>query len=449
MSRTALYALILFISTAFWGFFTPLIYLITGHKIILEAKTNEETWIRIGMVIVLAASGFLLSQKPQKDVYLSDQENRIAACIAILFLFLAFNLQCFLARILHAPDYETFLRPLIWIYIIEIAIFFLILVLAPRKGDWALAATAAFIFFASFFWAGIFPAEYGHSDILLSIKAANHSLLAGRSPYEIQTIYCSNIRCSYLPGLWLLFLPAEYFQFNPNILSSFFTLIFIGLMWQVGKGHGRPYAYWLSTLIVLDPWWILRQDSYISVYLALWALFALCLLKEKPFLAALCFGFGLAMHPFSWALLPVWLAWVLKRYELRQTLFFLGSAMAVATLFLLPFFAIDPNGFVQANITHWSGEAAFSSTGFSLISWFRPPAILLTALSVFFIGLGAWLTYRRKAAIDSLYYGMAFSLGLALLSSYHIEHYYYLVPILFLIFREIILTAPVEQPNLN
>jgi hypothetical protein len=291
-----------------------------------------------------------------------------------------------------------------------------------------------------FFLVRSFPLENGFSDMLLTLQAAGRSFLHGRSPYAPQLIpgpYWQ--RCCYWPGLWLSFLPAVVLNVDPRFLGAIYMVAFALMVWRGTGTQNRLLESWFLALYLLNPWALLRHDVYLPAYLFSWGGFFLALRQGRELAAARWFGWGLSMHPFSWALLPVWLAWVAKRQSLRTAWRNLLQALLIAAVVILPFLAWDPQGFFQGAVLYWVGKRAVAISHFGLVSWLYPWPGLLTALSLAFIGAGTWAAWKGTGSLDSLFRWLTITLGLALLASYHIEHYYYFVPLMLLLFHEIVL----------
>ena len=89
-----------------------------------------------------------------------------------------------------------------------------------------------------------------------------------------------------------------------------------------------------------------------------------------------------------------------------------------------------------------AAKGAVNQSHFGLVVWLADRPVWLALLALVFLGTGAVAVGRGKGTLDSLFRWLAFSLSLALLSSYHIEHYYYLVPLILALFHQITVLDP-------
>jgi hypothetical protein len=88
---------------------------------------------------------------------------------------------------------------------------------------------------------------------------------------------------------------------------------------------------------------------------------------------------------------------------------------------------------------HWVGSGHIAVAQAGLAAWLAPLPGLLTAVAVALLCAGAWAVWRGNGSMDSLFRWSALSLSLALFASYHVQHYYYFVPLGLLLFHEMAL----------
>ncbi len=436
--RTALYALLLLLGSALWSLVPPLLFLTTGWKARTGSLDISSAWVQAVLVVFLAGFGALLftGRKPGKP---TEVEPLLAAGFSILFLYLGYTLLNFQAYLLMTGSHAVSFDGAVWIFLGTGVLFLALLLLVPKKGEWALAATLIFLSALVCFSIKTFPLFGGYSDMLLNMEAGGRALLHGVSPYALQTFQGEPIQCCYPPGLWLAFLPAVALNFDPRFLEFFYTLIFALLVWLSLGPKERPLGSWFLVLFLLNPWTLLRQEGYLYAYLVSWGAFFLALNRNHRVGAVVCFGWGLSAHPFSWALLPVWAVWNARRRGWRDAGRDTMGAVGVAALIVLPFLFWSPENFFHGALLHWVGTGAVTVSHVGLVVWLSRWPDLLIILAVAFLSMGVWAVGRGTGSTDSLYRWLAFSLTLALFASYHIEHYYYFVPLAFLLFHETVL----------
>ena len=443
MPRTAVYALLLLLGSALWSFFPPLVSLTTGWGMGGAGGGNNfdfsSWWVQAALLLFMASGWFLLWGHRLLGKA-SQDEVRLAAGFSILFLYLGYNLQRFEAELLLMSHRNAFpFEGAVWVYLAAGMAYLVFLLRPPRQSAWILGVTLAFLLALVPFSVRSFPFENGFSDIFLDIEAAGRSLLHGRSPYELQLSLGPERRCNYLPGLWLSFLPAVAVNLDPRFLAALYGAAFAFVVWRgMGAPH-RALATWFLVLFLLNPWALLRQDTYIPAYLLGWGFFFLALRRGRDSWAAWCYGLGLSMHPFHWALLPVWLAWLFRRGGRGEAGKRLLQALGVAAVLILPFIAWDSRGFLEGAVFHFMEKKVAVISHFGLVVWLGAWPGWLAVLALVFLGVGAWGAWRGAATLESLFRWLSLSLGVALLSSYHVEHYYYFVPLALLLFHEITL----------
>ncbi len=446
--RAAVYALVLLLGSALWNWVPPLLLLTTGWRVDeatwMGHPPYSSDWILAGLITFLAGSSFLLfrNRKPQTN----DAEVLLAAGFSILFLYLGYSLLIFQDYLFTRNGQAVPLDRVAWIFF-GIGGFFLILLLkASKRGEWALGATLFFLLILAHFSISRFPLLGGFSNMILAMEAWGKTFLHGDSPYGAQVHSEQLMQCCYLPGLWLSFLPAVVLHMDLRFLTVIYTLLFVLMVWLSMRPQDRPLGSWFLVLFLLNPWTLARQEVYFSAYLLSWAAFFLALSRGRQTAAACCFGWGLSVHPFSWILLPVWAAWNIRCRGWRDARKDLLRAAGVAALVVLPFLLWDPQGFFQGAVLTWLGGNPIAVSHFGLATWLAPWPGLLKVLALIFLGTGVWGVWQGKDSLDSLFRWLTVSLGLVLLASYHIEHYYYFVPLALLLLHETALLRKVETP---
>lgn len=445
MPLVIVFSFLIFLGCTLWSFISPLIFLVTGLKWSLtgggKVVDYSSSWVQVTLLIFLICGGTLLFGHRRLRSAL-ENEVRLGAGISALFLFLGYLLLRFQSEVLMAQRQAVSFQNSQWLFLAT-GVFFLILAFKPpKRGEWALGGAILFLLTLSPFIVWSFPFEMGFSDVFLDVEEACRNLLHGISPYGLQKGREWEGGCSYFPGLWLSFLPAVVLKTDPRYLAAMYQVLFALVVWKAMGEEHRLLTTWLLVLFLLNPWSLLRHDVYVPVYLLVWSLFYGALRKGKTDLSARWYGLGLSMHPFHWALIPVWFFWMVKGFGFEKALGLLLQALAVAALIVLPFVLWDPRGFFQGVILHFAAKGAVNQSHFGLVVWLANNPLMLTSLALMFLGMGALAVWRGRGTLDSLFQWLACSLGLALLSSYHIEHYYYLAPLVLVLFHQITVLDP-------
>jgi hypothetical protein len=441
MLRTGIFAILLFLGSALAGFIPPLVYLITGWKmnptLTWDVQEFSAVWVQVVVLICLVSVWALLFKRGGK-VRTPDEESRTAAGFLLLFLYLGYTLQSFQAQVLSYRLAVPPFHPAIWVYLGAGLVFLVMFIKPPKEGGWPLIAAMSFLVVLTPFYVRSFPLGENYSDMFSAILSTGKHFLQGHSPYSVQEEFRAGYHCCYWPGIWLSFLPAVVLNIDPRFLVTLFSLVFAFMVWRGMERQDRLLGSWFLALFFLNPWFILRLDVYFSAYLLSWGMFFLALRKGRNTLAARWYGWGLACHPFSWLLLPIWLAWSAKRRGFREARKDLFNSLGVAAIFILPFVAWDPRGFFEGIVWYWLKLEIVIVSHFGLVVWLRHWPLVMDFLVLVFLGLGTWAVWRGNGSLDSLFKWLAATMALALLASFHIEHYYYFVPFSLMIFYEIV-----------
>jgi hypothetical protein len=193
-----------------------------------------------------------------------------------------------------------------------------------------------------------------HRDMLPLVQYACEAFLDGRNPYSILYYANHDLPLTYLPVMWLTYLPAIVLEADVRWTSVVATCVIavVILRWgarrasgedrfDAGLGavsaafvfqpevfwnsvHGEPIVYWFWLVLFLD---------------AVWA--------GRPWRAALVMGLMLAVRHFSILFVPFAALWYLAgRGPLRLGLLRLLVAGALSCLLVMPFFVGHPDSFL-------------------------------------------------------------------------------------------------------
>lgn len=452
MPRTFLFSLALFLGSAVWGFVPPLVFLLTGRRMEMTGggagQVFSSLWIQAGLLVFLGACWGLLFGK--NSLGKRPEEDRFAAGFSILFIYLAYLLQGFMVEISGSQDRAVFFEKYAWIYLAAGVAFLFMLLKPPKQSGWILGTVLVFLAVWTPVVVKSFPLDHGFSDVLLSVQQSCRDLLHGISPYGLEGERKWIGGSNYFPGLWLSYLPAIALNLDPRYMGSLYMAGFALLVWRGMEAPNRNSAAWFITLFLLNPWALFHCDTYIPAYLFSWGLFFFSLCRKKDRLVPVWFGLGLSMHLFSWALTPLWVVWMKKRQGFQGALNSLFVAVVIAALVLLPFVFWNPGGFYQGTLHYFfinPFSTAVAHFGFGV--WLGQWRGVLMALAVLFLGLGVWGAALEKASLESLFRWLAVSLGLGFLASYHVQPYFYFVPLAFLLLHEAVLLGNEKNGSIS
>jgi hypothetical protein len=264
------------------------------------------------------------------------------------------------------------------------------------------------------------------SDMLPLIQSAGRLLMAGQSPYSEVTLFPGEIiRTTYLPGLWLSYLPAVALGLDPRWLNCFFLAAFAYFFYQGAAEKRRPWAAALLVLFFANPWLTLRHEIYLPAVLWILAFVFWAQARAHPWLEAAGVGLLAASSQLGWPFAWIWLGWRLLSAERRTV----AAAALVFAALVLPFALWDGPGMAAGIFGHWKGLVEVSH--FNLYSWMPWPEALgaFQALSLLGCALWAW----RKPALG-VWPAALLATSLFFLGLFHVSHYFYFISLALLLF---------------
>jgi hypothetical protein len=191
-------------------------------------------------------------------------------------------------------------------------------------------------------------------DMLPLVRDAQAALLRGDPPYAIHQMQRGSlVPLTYLPGLWLLSLPATAAGLDLRLVSVLADLGVMGaLAWAAG-GVAAPHRRGARDLAVAlsAVWWFSPSVQWNAVYAEphpWWGLLALtvaALLRRRLWLGAALLGFALGTRQFALVLVPFAILLLRREVGWRGAGARLGLTGAVAAGLFLPFAATDPELF--------------------------------------------------------------------------------------------------------
>jgi len=206
----------------------------------------------------------------------------------------------------------------------------------------------------------VIPIDIRLSDILPTIQVMNHRLMAGQYPYSLIQDFGYDLNPTYLPLMWMPFLPAEWFDFDERWMAYFYWILAtLALHWQLRKGAFSSMAKWFITALPLFFFIFIEEGTdatfgnTIEIMIAgFYMLFAYQLahirsyLTGSPVKMGILLSFFLVLCLLSRYSFLLWLpflaavVWVENRRLALSTT--IGVLTGVLLLFVLPFLLQDP-----------------------------------------------------------------------------------------------------------
>lgn len=287
----------------------------------------------------------------------------------------------------------------------------------------------------------VIPIDVHLSDILPTIQVMDQRFLSGQYPYAIIQSFGYDLSPTYLPMMWMPFLPAAMFHFDERWVA--FAIWAIATIAVIRKAHAwglRPEAKWLITALPFFHFILIEEGTdatfgnTIEIMIAgFYMLFGLQLDKIRSYLSGspvksgAILGFFVMLCLLSRYAFLLWLplcfaiVWVENR---KLALYTAAWVFAwVMVLFVLPFLTQDPmiyfNGlkhYSSAALAGWmqegNGGPLYDGLGLAGIfrdQWGGEMAGRLAALqrwqfvaSILAVGFCGFLWWKKRAQLQHL-----------------------------------------------
>ena len=285
-----------------------------------------------------------------------------------------------------------------------------------------------------------FPLHPARSDMLPLIISGCRSVLSGMTPYGYHDIP-HHLIFTYLPGMWLPYIPGVAFGIDPRFTSlSCVLLAALVLAWATRKESDS--ALLLIPVFILTPYLAYRHEIYLGVvFLLLAAAYALYRGGWMRSCGAV-FGYALATYQFIWVIFPFFVVSIYRKSGPARALHVMGIGICVALVLILPFFVSAPGLFLEGIYGHWDYFYVANINLAYFISFLVPwqHLSLLQAITVLIL-LGA---AARSMDPADLWGWMAAVLLLFIALNRNIEIYFYLLVLLLLVMHGIAKGGPLE-----
>jgi len=307
---------------------------------------------------------------------------------------------------------------------------FLFLYRKSQFLPWAILISLALIYLYSI---QFFPLHPARSDMLLLIKAASERFLQGSNPYIEYTIF-HPVMLTYLPGMWLSYVPAAILGIDLRYVNLILLLVSAGIFLRGTSKRFRLQQSVFAAIFFLNPWLIFRHEIYLPVFIFQMVLIYQLYVSRKTVPSMIVFAWTLASYQFSWVLFPLYLALVGRQYGKRTTLKALCIGATGFSLFLVPFLVISPEGFFQGVFGTW--KSVFQVETFNLSYWI----IIISSISyikliqVLFLLVFYVLTLKRVVTPAKLFKYATWCTVLFILTGQLIWHYFLIMPAIHMLY---------------
>jgi hypothetical protein len=270
-----------------------------------------------------------------------------------------------------------------------------------------------------------FPLHPARSDMLPLIQAAGERFLSVGNPYTMYTLP-HQLPLTYLPGMWMAYLPAVLFRFDLRVLHVAAVISSVLIVYAATPSKQKENTALFCGLFLMIPYLHYRHEIYIGI---LWLSLSIMFFfhtKNKPILACVCLGISASISQFSWVLSPVLLLSIQKQYGWKVAAWGFGCCAAVACSILLPFWIQSPDAFYRGVFGHW--EEGFNATTVNF-SYFASKILSLNSLKyvqILLLAATYFIARKNNHLPQRTYEFMTYALLFFLLFNPLIWVYFYL-----------------------
>jgi hypothetical protein len=196
-----------------------------------------------------------------------------------------------------------------------------------------------------------FPLHPQRSDMLPLMVSGGQSFLSGVTPYGYHFIPQHQI-FTYLPGMWMAYLPAVAFSADPRFINLGCMVISVLILaYCVRDSH--KFALLLLPVFILTPYLQYRHEIYLGVlFLVLSIVFALCS-RNRWLESSVAAGYALSVYQFTWVLFPFGVVAAFRKWGIKKAGIGLLTSVALALIIILPFFLTAPADFIKGVYGNW------------------------------------------------------------------------------------------------
>ena len=295
---------------------------------------------------------------------------------------------------------------------------------------WALVLSLAFLYLYSI---TCFPLHPERSDMLLLIKAASERFLQGSNPYTEYMIF-HPVNLTYLPGMWLSYLPAAILGIDIRFTNLILLLASAAIFIRSSRTQTKLQQSVFAAVFFLNPWLIFRHDIYLPVFIFQMILIYQLYLSRKIVPSMIVFAWTLASYQFSWILYPLYLNLVRNQYGKRTALKAMVIGAVGFMLFIMPFVLASPEGVYNGVFGTWN--SAFQVETFNLSYWIISittikyiKLVQVTLLLIFYL-----LTIKKIESPGCFFKYATWISILFILTGQLIWHYFLIMPAIHMLY---------------
>ena len=331
--------------------------------------------------------------------------------------------------------YQMLRLPVFACFVVSIAAIGYVSVFAGRTS----AGVKLLAVLAAYASAGVlaifsFPLNYLRSDMLPVIYWADRALLAGGNPYQPFHVGERIYDFPYLPGMLLVFAPAQALHGDLRWAAICYLVLGMGLVFWATLPQHRSVVATLISLLVLNPYLQYRHELYTQGhFLSLIVVFVL--LQRRRFAwSALAFGVSMVISQFSWVIFPFFLMFGLRRSGWKEVGRMALLAFVAAAALVSPFLVANASHIAHNSVGQWDtfGRAIARPMNLSFWASYVVPLSSLKWIQLFLLTvvfLFCWIQGRCQDLADMLRWMIA-ALTVFILLNVIVDGYFYLMLLL-------------------
>jgi hypothetical protein len=301
------------------------------------------------------------------------------------------------------------------------------------------------------------PLDSKIADVLPLIESAGRAFLQGYYPY--QTYYVPHpLPLTFWPGLWMPFLPAIAFNFDPRwiglIVWAIISIILILYSIRVSKVRSSSIVLLISAINILllqiSPELIAFQAyGHTFVLWLLLLIMGIALIEKRWLMSAILLGLVISSRQTAIIFIPILFALWYHQIGWKKAIFIVVLSCLTFGIIAIPFLLVAPEQFISIPIQHYKelgeyyvsiGNAGkvFETIGFSYLIqkyWGSSALALISAITVVGISLCSFI-YVKSIKNFPLY--VAFSIVLLTFFTPTPWRYEYFPALLFLMLANLV-----------
>jgi hypothetical protein len=272
------------------------------------------------------------------------------------------------------------------------------------------------------------------SDMLLLLQDAGRAVLSGHWDQVYQSPPARVV--TYLPGLWLSFLPATALGTDLRLISVLSTLIAVALAWDATSPQQRPLLCGLLCAWLLSPWFLFRHEAYVHAFWAFAGLACWGVVKRRPWAIITGSAWLACQSQIGWFVAPFMAAHLWKSRGPKFGLLAAGIMSATLCAVVLPVYLLQKDLFLHDTFGVWDLSKGLSADSPNTAWWASqalPQRLMRPALGMALLIL-FWRAWAHLAKPAEALRFCSWSLLIFITGNSPVRDYLFFTPCLFMIF---------------